>query len=209
MATIAFCGIDGAGKSTLVAMVRDRLVDEGQDVSALKSDLDGLTAPVLKLGRYACPQHYSGGARGAMYAVSRAVDYRRWFERTGIARDVSEKARITLLDRHAPCYRAFAATIHPSCELTVRWLLRRVPPPDLVFHVVVEPEVAWARKLEKGRPSPDESLEMLRRFHLSYQRLLRKMDGVVHLPNQHPPRIAADAVLRELRARLWIPADTE
>jgi dTMP kinase len=76
---------------------------------------------------------------------------------------------LVIMDRHLHCQLALRQARGLSRGLFLPWLLKILPKPDLVIHLVVDPEQAHQRVLERGTDT--ESLDELRQLRDAYRSL--------------------------------------
>lgn len=159
--TIAFCGIDGSGKTTLA----ERIV----------AWLNGLQIPAslykAKTGRSGIEKLGQGdltavvGGEGAIFMM------------TGIAwqsiRDSKQARRragsVLIYDRYTPCLLALCQLYAPDAEHKVRAVVNLLPETDLTLYVAAIPEIAAERLAQRAGGA--KTLEFLRAFDQAYQSL--------------------------------------
>ncbi len=178
---IAFCGIDGSGKSTIVSKLSARLADHN-------------IIPLRKTDRTNSETLYQAFPNdslldqagfptdlGRNMAVASLYDFLRYF--LNHASPEIQKDQTILLDRWVPCVQSYAGEVLGASEL-VDFQLREVPVPDIVFNVIVPPEVAYNRIVSSRKPLRDESIRMLELFAAAYEKVLGAADyRVIPLEN--------------------------
>lgn len=214
---LTFSGLDGSGKSTLIAGLRDALERDGRPVVVLTMyDHVGVYAVIrglrdLVLGR---PRQSAamavdptpsveGSTVAAPSDVGRltALIRSRRVRRIAYAIDLAlfrlyrayqehARGRILILDRYF--YDSIIELAEGMTETELLALLRWVPTPDVPIYVDAAPEIAFARKREY-------TVERLTQRARLYRRLFAAIDGALVVPNQHAPAAVA---LERIRARV-------
>lgn len=197
---ISFSGIDGAGKSTQIALLRDVLQSSGQqvqlvtfwdDVVALRAFREGLGHKVFKgdkgVGSPEAPIHrrdknvQSPGLswiRMVLYALD-LLSLRRMVKKL-FRENARAKDRVVIFDRFFYDELANLRLDHSVHRLYVRVILRFVPKPDVAFVLDADPEAAFARK-------PEYPLEFLRSNRAAYLRLAEIAGMAVIPPSSAEP----------------------
>jgi thymidylate kinase len=215
---LTFSGLDGSGKSTLIAGLRDVLESAGRPVVVLTMyDHVGVYAAVRILrdrlmGRPRQPSAPATDAvvpgEGADAAVEAPVGRltalirSRRVRRIAYALDLGlfrvyrayqeqARGRILILDRYF--YDSIIELAEGVSEAELLALLRWVPTPDVPIYIDAAPEVAFARKREY-------SVERLTERARLYRTLFAAVDGALVVPNQHAP---ASVALERIRARVF------
>lgn len=170
---IAFSGIDGAGKTTLVQELT-RLPFLAAAHVFKKTYRDNTD----RLGRFygahlTDPRNYLEGPFALEQRWAYALDF-LWFYQHEIATKLQDGS-VALLDRWTPCIDAWTAMVEHPAAASIHALSSRLPPPHVVFHLQVDPALAWNRICERGFPKPDEDLSILRAFHSSYRKVLPRL----------------------------------
>jgi len=165
---IAFCGIDGAGKSTLVR----RLAAEAflPDAVFLHKSFSA-TADLVKRHHprpFRDGREYLGGSFAHAVAFASTLDFVHHYHEN--IRPHLGHRRFVVADRYSLCYQAYARSA--GAPLDVGGLLAEVRPPDLVVYVTVPPEVAVGRYEQRGGAGEDENAEVMVRFDRAYRELL-------------------------------------
>lgn len=181
---ISFSGIDGAGKSTQIALLRDvlqlskqqvQLVAFWEDIVALKSFREDLGHKVFKgdrgVGSPETPIHrrdknVQSPALSCIRMVLYALDLlslRRTVKKVLRATRGAED-HVVIFDRFLYDELANLRLDRPLHRLYVQAILRFVPKPDLAFVLDADPDAAFARK-------PEYPLEFLRSNRMAYLHL--------------------------------------
>lgn len=165
-----FCGVDGAGKSTLVDELERR----------------NLVPGATFLRRPKLPE--KNGAMLRRFFPRRTGDGRDWIEGDfaeamgiGLAFEFLEhyrknieplfgKESIIVCDRYALCFEAYLLAI--DCGVPLSGLFDELLVPTQMFYVHVPEDVLFRRYHSRGGVQDDEEPEVMRRFDRAYRRLL-------------------------------------
>ncbi|MGB7158944.1 MAG: hypothetical protein WBD40_12805 [Tepidisphaeraceae bacterium] len=203
MTSVALCGIDGAGKSTLAARLRATLVSRGhRPVTVSKNDRHEARALAATRFRYEQPAAFLDGLSATWHALTAALDFLQYVHHLTSTRLLD--GHVLLLDRYVDCYVAFAATVDPECKALVEALLENVPPADLVVHVRVPPTVAWSRITKDPHRvlASDESPALLERFDAAFHELFRGRSDVIEIDNTRPLDVTVRTVTDHIEGYL-------
>lgn len=182
---IAFYGIDGAGKTTLIKYLREYRQNDllriggaqKTSVVALKNTSKAFRRAWLELMGGPTDSDYYTGIAGRLYAVAGACDFVEFMSRTD-----SDPSQIVLCDRGSLCHVAFGSSVNQDTGRLIELLVRSVPPPDHSFYINVDVDLAWRRVVSREDTGlKDESVEMLSRFSQAYGGLLASRPEVHHL----------------------------
>jgi thymidylate kinase len=189
--SVSFSGIDGAGKSTQIAALKERLTGRGLRVRVISfwDEVASLTGM-----RETAGHTLFGGDKG-VGSPSRPIErrdknVRSWpmalirlflYAADGLsARLVFRKAcrsgvDVVIFDRWIDDELANLALVRPSNRAYVRLITSLVPRPDLSFFLDAEPSQARARK-------PEYPLGFLVSSRASYYRLIELVEGITVIP---------------------------
>ncbi|OAE03150.1 AAA family ATPase [Arthrobacter sp. OY3WO11] len=157
---IVLTGIDGSGKSTAAQAL----------VSAVRAD--GGTA--LLLNNHAGRRSMSVlGARMGIRLPPRVADalettFRVWNVLVHHLR-ASRTEGLVVMDRHLYCQLALRATKGLPRGRVLSWMLSKLPAPDAVVHLEVDPGIAHQRIAARGTDA--ETLQDLAAFAHAYRQL--------------------------------------
>lgn len=192
---IAFCGIDGAGKSTLIRMVRERgLLD---DAVFVRKELRESTSAVYLYHRrtYEDERDWVTGSYAYSIGLGAAFDFLRHYHYSirphlGVRRHV-------VSDRYAICYQAYL--LSTGYPLPVDDMFHKIARPDVLVYLHVPAAVAAERQAARGGASEDEAPEVMVRFEAAYRELLPGVGcPVLEIRNDRD----AEETYRELSDRL-------
>jgi len=202
---IAFCGIDGAGKTTLVQEISNIIAARHTEYDVVTSKHGSYETRNILSRRisYDDPKDYLDGPSATLYAIASAIDFSRFDVSVDTpANGGVQRRRMILMDRYVDCFRAYAAAVNPSCHSLVDFLLAPYPSPDLTVFVRVSAATAWERILKRpGGPTGDESYELLCRFDQGYLSVFEGRLDVLYLDNEKSVSDSATQVLMELESR--------
>ena len=175
---ITFEGIDGAGKSTQVRALADRLRDEGHDVLTTREPGGAPGAEdIRRLLVEGAPDRWSGETEILLFTAAR----RDHLEKTILP--ALERGATVISDRYADSTRVYQGAARGDLRDTVDALhaLMIEREPDLTFIIDMDPKEALRRGL--ARQSGEDRFEEM---GASFQTRLR--DGFHDLAREHPDR---------------------
>lgn len=158
--TIAFVGIDGAGKTTQAERLTSWLSQLGYPVR-YRLAANGRRVLGNTARRFGRPD--SVALLGPNLAI-RAETLLRHANLSAVG-----NAPMLIADRYDVCQYARTRMVCPELEPWVRRKLRRLPPPDLTLYFEVAPEIAHVRV--KTRGIDDEPLDRLQALDNAYRSL--------------------------------------
>jgi dTMP kinase len=174
---LVFEGLDGAGKTTQIRLLDERLRCQGYDVVCLKEPTEGPWGQKLRhLAQYGREQ------------VSPAVEL-EWFlqdRREDVAQNIRPalaRGQIVLLDRYYFSTMAYQGALHGDLEEIRARNEAFAPPPDLVLLLDIPPEIGLqrVRQREAGALSHFERLSYLTRVAAIFAAMqfpfLRRIDA--------------------------------
>jgi dTMP kinase len=170
---IAIEGVDGAGTTTHSRLLQERLSQLGYCVHIIEEPSKG---PVGAVIRHALSQ---GPFRQDLMTLLFAADrLYQWYNHV----EKIEKDCVLVADRSF-----ISSLVYQSLDLfpgsvDVDWIYtvnKHIPKPDLVIYLDVEPEVAFARLVKRGklRDIPEE-LANLRALAARYRTVLKMLSGL-------------------------------
>lgn len=171
---IVFCGIDGAGKTTIV----QRLKREASLKDALflkraeKPNFDRL----MRLSRSSIPmpEAYLQGSFADAIRWAHAFDYLRYYE--AAIRPIENSGNLVFSDRWSFCSITFADA-GTKLGSDVEFLLRCIPRPALTFYLDIDEKTAADRISRRGPLAEDEDLSLLAAYRAAYERYFSAYEG--------------------------------
>lgn len=191
---IAVEGIDGAGKSSLAQRLVELLGGSAINHLTRLSPQSGAVLRELVAGDGDTVRYQDvapPGLRRAIYTVDALVQFRYLAERYGGCRNV-------VFDRWLQTYEAYCGPF----DTHERWyelLKAQIPRPTILFHLRVDPQVAFERLVGRGdwtarHWSADRLLDDLRRLAARYDEMMATTDHVVLDANQDAEAVTAAAL---------------
>ena len=172
-------GLDGSGKGTQTALLRDRIISEGYAVKQISfPNYSESSASLVKSylsGEFgSSPDSVNAYAASSFYAVDRYAAYKKHWEA-----DYLGGVNI-LADRYTTSNAVYQMTKLPKKEWDsyLEWLedyeyrLLELPSPDKVIYLDMSPQVS--QKLMSGRYSGDESRKDIHEVNISFQEQCRR-----------------------------------
>lgn len=195
---IAFCGIDGAGKSTLIRMLRE----EGalRDAAFVRKEIRDTTTAVELYHRrsHGDSRDWITGAYAYSMGLAAAFDFLRHY-RVAIEPLLGEHRHV-VSDRYSICYQAYL--LSTGYPLPVGDMFEHVARPDLVVYVHVPVPVAAERQAARGGASEDETPAVMERFAAAYRELLPRLGcPILEIPNDRAVAETYRDLVERLRGR--------
>ena len=200
---IGVCGIDGAGKTTLISALREWAPLSEARVQKLKPGANyqrlmrGIPDPWADLDAL------FGSQLARSMGWAEVFDFLSYHDHQ--VRPALRTPSVVLHDRWTPCFAAFCDSVLGLGGLAAP-RLRRVTAADLVLYLDVSPVTALERIRRTRDPNPDEDIAVLRAFRAGYEEALCDPDYPVvrigELPAGEVARIARDSVAQIAGNRL-------
>ncbi|WP_346926424.1 dTMP kinase [uncultured Arthrobacter sp.] len=157
---IVLTGIDGSGKTTAAQATVDAARQAGRSALFLRNYAGRRRMSLLS-------------ARLGRQLPARAADSIETAVRTSNVLNSHRRARkfdgLVVMDRHLHCQLALRGMHGLARGRFLPWLIRKLPQPDLIIYLDIDPQEAHARILERGTDS--ELLEDLVSLRDAYQAL--------------------------------------
>ena len=166
-------GLDGSGKATQTEILRKYFEQNGETVKKLTfPDYDNPSSALVKMylgGEFGDnPDDVNAYAAAAFYTVDRIASYLKFWKRD------YEDGTVILADRYATSNIIYQMSKLPESDWNsyidfqqdFEYSKIKVPEPDLVIYLDVEPEVS--QKLLSSRYSGDESKKDLHEKNLNF-----------------------------------------
>ncbi len=204
---VSFSGMDGAGKSTQIAMLRDRLQQSGlrvqlitfwDDIAQLKNLRETSGHKIFKgdkgVGSPEAPiNRRDKNVRSPLMTCVRIGLY--FLDALSLRRVVNKAVQsgvdFVICDRYAYDELANLALTNPVARLYVRFIMNIVPRPDVSYFLDADPVAARARK-------PEYPLEFLYFCREAYRALSQLVGGITCVPPMPVPDVAR-AVLQPVQ----------
>jgi thymidylate kinase len=163
---VDFCGIDGCGKSSVIARLMDDPRLAGRRPRVAKCDVKDNRSRLLDSGRYRDRSAFVEGVDAELYALASAFDYLAYSRTPAAAPGAGE---LQLRDRSHHCFIAYCLSVSPACGALGAALLEPLPDARKTFWIRADPRLCMDRidRRDGGRPF-DESVPLLERFDAAY-----------------------------------------
>jgi thymidylate kinase len=180
---VAFCGIDGSGKTTAIARITR--LPEFQSSLVFKKEHRENVDRLLRFypDRARDPENYLMGPFAVQQRWAYTLDFLCFYQIQ--VRPHLDENRILFCDRWTPCIQAWAAMLGEREAEPIRAIAATMPSPDLVIFLRVDPHQAYTRILKSREPTPDEHLRVLEALDKSYLRLFADSEFPVYLIENH------------------------
>lgn len=196
---IAFCGLDGAGKSTLVDMLEKR--GEIKGAVYVRKNTNRNIDLVRKYHRKYLfnDRDWLEGDFAHSAAFAACLDYLNHYDKN--VKKWYRKKDYIICDRHAICYAAYLnlTGFNYNCEN----LFANVIEPDLYVYVDIPAEVAVERLRERGSgATEEESYEVLKKYRKAYFATLNKIEHKIVIDNNRDINATYKSLLEELKGHV-------
>jgi dTMP kinase len=180
---IVFEGIDGAGKTTQIALLSDRLCRAAYDVVTLKEPTDGPWGQKIR-------RLFSHGRAG----ISKETEL-SWFlndRRDHVAHDILpalKRRQIVLLDRYYFSTMAYQGALGLDVQAIQKQNEAFAPPPDLMLLLQITPEDSIPLVRQRSVPNAFEKRHYLKQVAAVFDHMrfpyLRRIDATQTIDQVH------------------------
>lgn len=179
---IAFSGIDGSGKSTLIRALRS--LPTLRHCTAYRKCYTSNVDHLLELheGKLSRESYLQGSLAVALrwaFALDFIVDYRQ------NVKPLLVEGGIIMLDRWTPCAIAWGAVV--KVGTAIREVMAALPKPDIIIHLDITPLEAYTRLRSTRVARLDEDPLILREFRKAYNQTLPLFTCPVHVVDSIGP----------------------
>jgi len=163
---VAFCGIDGAGKTSTLARLREDIrFQRAMFVGPKRGDnLQRLAR--LHSDRHKETSEHMNGDYASSIRWAYAFDFLRFYEDEVMP--LLDTDVLILSDRWSYCISAYAWE-GTAIRHEIEFLLSCVQPVDLIVYLDVEPEQAQHRMIGRGKSESDKAIELLSPYREAYK----------------------------------------
>ena len=164
---VAFCGIDGAGKTTLIRGLLDCGVFDNAKCFRKCNKENADRVHRLSKPRHPHARTYLGDPLSLTCCWAYAFDFIAFYEsiRTSLGNGVN------LMDRWRPCLEAWIALLPHEKQCGLLQVASLLPHADLTFLLDVDPDVALHRLRRTRDAKPDETSDLLSTLRGCYIKL--------------------------------------
>lgn len=145
---IAFSGIDGSGKSTTIFLLKTYYEKKGKNVEIIDPMKGGLMNSLLK--------NLTGDIDPTLFSATYASDMIAFMSNLNL----NEPNTLYLSHRYDLCCKVYAELGGANLKY-LSALLSALPQPDLYIHMIISPNVASNRLIERENLTHKESLSNL------------------------------------------------
>ncbi len=166
---IAVEGIDGAGKTTVSKYIADILKKKGYDVVILKEPTDGKYGRQIKSSN----RRLDPERELELFILDRIEDVKN-----NIIPALNAK-KVVIMDRYYYSNIAYQSAVGLDGEEIKKMNEEIAPKPDLVILLDVDPETALKRIVSRGKLTPFEELEYLKKVRENFLKYTDNVTVVV------------------------------
>lgn len=193
---ITFCGLDGCGKSTMIAQLRDYLEVRGMEVMVTKQPTDAVRKSEI-FRNYMDMEDHSGFEYRSLSLLA-ASD--RLQHANQVILPALREGKVVISDRYI---YSCLANLHARGFEKDRWLCeisRDIPKPDLAFFLDVPVETAVGRV----RTRPEErdryiDMELQHKLREEYRRICRRNRGILISTEENDQAQTFDLICEHLK----------
>lgn len=199
-------GIDGAGTTTLTTLLRQSLVDDGHSVHCTREPSDGPIGAMIRqaLAHRLCVATEAGTQPLAWQTMALLFAADRIDHLQSEVEPALAAGKVVISDRYDHSSVAYQSTVGGGDSTAVQWvksLNAHARRPDLVIVVDVDPQVALARRSQRGGSEElYEKQELQVKLAAFYRNIERYFDDkVVHVDGGLPLQEVAKQVVHAVR----------
>jgi len=199
---IAFEGIDGSGKGTQIQLLKKKLVENSVKVKTTSFK------PVASKPLRIAAENITGDSS----------DMRVLFERSHVEYVHTCDQYLNYFDSILPLVKDSQIILQDRCKITrivnaeyansplldTRRILDLIPNPNLIFCLLVKPEIALDRIQKRGTAGKDETLEFLDFADKAYRKIAKTYQNIITIDGDNSPRIISEIILSEIKSKINI-----
>ena len=179
---IVFEGIDGSGKSSVIARLKDHLESKGMKVMVTAEPTGGAIGKFVATTDDLIPE-----AEALLFVADRALhtkDIMKWMD----------DGYVVLCDRY------FASTLayQSAAGMDIGWLKsinsKVIIQPDITILMDIDPEVSLKRVSQRGEMSRFEKLDYLRKVREAYLNIAKEFDFKVINADRDRDTVAEEVI---------------
>ena len=164
--TIAFCGIDGSGKTTQLKLVKDFLTPK--------------KVLIAKAGYHPLNEMGQSKLLDLMLEAKSGIEILKYYLKLQ-NKDIYDYDFI-LYDRYLPCFLAYAYAYNVHCLKLIRNALKILQDPDLTLYFDIDPNTAIERILKRDKPlDKSENIDTLTKAKEGYELLMKLFPNVENI----------------------------
>lgn len=184
---IVFEGIDGSGKTTIVKLVADKLIENGYSVVLTAEPTNGPIGKIIK--------EYLTNAenRDIVYEALLFAADRHWHNEN-IIKPGLEKVDFVISDRYVFSSYAYQSNKGISSDW-LQLINRHILNPDYIFLINISPDLGLSRLIESGRSLKiTEKRDVLNHVHMKYLEMANKYNFII-LDGSKKPNTLVDEII--------------
>ncbi len=193
----AFCGIDGAGKTTVLEKVYEKLKEKGYAVCKSKIKLNSIAVfSEYSKKVYKDKFEFYNELPPELVRVAVAIDFASHYMEKG---EEFKKYDIVLCDRYALCYRAYGLAYGVKDMTVANEIFGLIEEPRMYFYFDVGIDEAIRRLKERGDYiEEEENPQLLGKVKEGYEELLKEKENVVYIDAEKEVDEIAEEIVKEI-----------